>query len=1238
MRSKNVWRFGAIGSVIILLVVVLSGVGSAADTSNGVTILVATNRYVILDDDRTGTAASDFSNPARDWNINYWNGERTTIRSYVLYLDSNGTPVSNQNVNFTLKDPVGTSVDTATGITDLYGLANYSFDLSTQNYYGQWQVDADDGTLTSNTSFIYNWWGCEYSGGGCTYDHGGRSLPRGSEITPNSPYINGDDYEIGDKHLYRMGSVDECVTCHRSYDGTAGAPSNDAVSVGVDSIQLGPHKGITCMNTSCHGPLSGTHSTSTTYGATIGSCYGETGCHAFRSDVSDKTTLTGTRTTGEVNYSKNGSLGYHTPTSTVPCVICHGPMHNITKPYPGAVNDVTETEQCTTCHTSLSKHNNAVGCVECHSEDIHVIQYRQDDDTFASTTTNAVDCTDCHQGSGLANFSSAPTVVKISHSQNTQNGSLWSESRTGNFWTSATEVEKCEYCHSDTKHDASAIGKPVQFNGTSDIVGGGLTGAWCGLCHYESNSNYDLMITVMGSGLVPPEITGNATYGTYTGDIASDAETGYFNHSTIGDYSDDTCAVCHDVGNDVTGISDFMHNVSYGRGGPDCISCHDVGKYAPKVNVSSINTSNNIHSGLNSGAADITGNTDNKICWGCHATDGTQPGDDHPSKYKTPYTCYECHDGTPPSHASDALAVKNHFKSGTNLTSVSGAANNSASCLECHNKAEMKSSYIEPDSENNNQSLVSHYGIKRTTGDLSNYNSSAYCVYCHNATNEFDALVTGINASITNHSNSVSGPSCANATCHNIGRIHDISLKIPTVTPTLCKSCHTAKSEHNNSVACADCHMTDNTQIHSIRFLQPDESFSTVSATAVDCTACHQGGGLANFSNATEVGMVRHSQNTLNGSLWDRGSAFWTNTSETTKCEYCHGDSKHDASALGYVNDFKGSNTVDADLTGTWCAGCHYQNNANYNTMVATLSIVPPEITGNATYGDYTTANDGTTNYFDHSTISGFTDADCADCHDKNASTMISPFMHNVSLNNGGTDCITCHDIGGLFTNVNISEIVNGSHSGMNSEADLTGVTNGTQLCWSCHGDGSRPEEHPSNYNTPHYCDDCHTPVNATGHNAPSIVRHAAGTGDRNQINKSQLVCEDCHVNMLTVSSPAESTLAQVAHYTNNSTATGWLTCNDGCHKDVPLGAAYAGAEQTTMGGVGGVGCMYCHNYETTDNGFSNPPLGEGRNATDGTVSLHNKSIMLISTVRCDDVGICHGVPDDPRLVIKDQV
>ncbi|MCK5485631.1 MAG: hypothetical protein KAI86_05415, partial [Desulfobacterales bacterium] len=349
---------------------------------------------------------------------------------------------------------------------------------------------------------------------------------------------------------------------------------------------------------------------------------------------------------------------------------------------------------------------------------------------------------------------------------------------------------------------------------------------------------------------------------------------------------------------------------------------------------------------------------------------------------------------------------------------------------------------------------------------------------------------------------------------------------------------------------------------------------------------------------------------------------------ETTKCEYCHGDSKHDASALGSVDDFKGSNIVGGNLTGTWCAGCHYQGDDNYDTMVATLSIVPPEITGNATYGDYTTADDGTTPYFNHSALSGFTDADCAVCHDKNGSTMISPFMHNVSLNNGGTDCTACHSIGGPVTNVNVSEIVNGSHSGMNSAADLTGVTNGTQLCWSCHGDGSRPEEHPSNYNTPHYCDDCHSPGNVSSplvvnESVPTIYRHASGDSTRYPINNSQLVCEDCHVNMLTVSSPAESTLAQVSHYTNNSTSSGWLTCNEGCHKDVLL-TAYGGATLTGMGSSESITCMYCHNYEDTNHGYSSPPLGEGRNATDdGSISIHSRSIDH-DMGRCMDVG-CHG-------------
>ncbi|MCL7414385.1 MAG: hypothetical protein M8353_12370, partial [ANME-2 cluster archaeon] len=197
------------------------------------------------------------------------------------------------------------------------------------------------------------------------------------------------------------------------------------------------------------------------------------------------------------------------------------------------------------------------------------------------------------------------------------------------------------------------------------------------------------------------------------------------------------CWNCHVIGG--AQPIDF-HDVNItGGGGPDCISCHDVGRSGATrwVNVSAINGSLNsnasIHYAINNattGTGGSTNNPDNQICWGCHQTNGTEPrgmGD----RFTTPYQCYECHNGTAAySNVSSAPAVYEHFVNGSELKAASGAANNTSSCLFCHNMSEMQVSFSEgADTNNTTISLASHYGKSRT--DLRTWNGGVNCSYCH---------------------------------------------------------------------------------------------------------------------------------------------------------------------------------------------------------------------------------------------------------------------------------------------------------------------------------------------------------------------------------------------------------------------------------------------------------------------------------------------------------------------------
>ncbi|MDW7777309.1 MAG: choice-of-anchor X domain-containing protein, partial [Methanosarcinales archaeon] len=145
-----------------------------------------------------------------------------------------------------------------------------------------------------------------------------------------------------------------------------------------------------------------------------------------------------------------------------------------------------------------------------------------------------------------------------------------------------------------------------------------------------------------------------------------------------------------------------------------------------------------------------------------------------------------------------------------------------------------------------------------------------------------------------------------------------------------------------------------------------------------------------------------------------------TGAAGISSCDYCHGDTRHNASALGKPANFQGSNVVgETDLTvSTWCLGCHLNGSANYGNMINALSPVPPEITN----GD---PNYPGENAVDHSGFTMISDDNCTGCHGSmiSESANISEFMHNVAEGTSSNDCITCHvsatGPGGIYPGIN---------------------------------------------------------------------------------------------------------------------------------------------------------------------------------------------------------------------------
>ena len=751
-------------------------------------LLISTNRYVVLDDPNTGSfAGTGFKNPDRNWGTNVFNGVETTITVWGLLIGNNGLPLANTNVNFILKNPSGATDYTVSQTTDSHGIVNIARDLNAKNYYGKWDVLADSSGVTASTSFIYNWWGCA-GGGGCG-GHGSESLTSGAAI--NSPYMTGHDAVVGRDGAHQSSNV--CMYCHLSYNGQGSTP-------GMNTADR--HSSFTCTNTNCHGSISSHNSN-----MVIGSC---DNCHT-RGNITKKSTLNGILST----YSTTST--YHDQNSSIPCVICHGPMHNITKPDPtvGGLNDITEDAHCITCHTTYQKHNGGVGCTLCHSQDAHAIKvFSQAAGYVNKGNANKGDCTNCHQNATFLNAlknapkagsysGTAPQVQKpLNHSTDSA-GTKWDT-----YWTSTKDA--CIYCHGDNKHIATRLGNASVPVG-SDQIGGAIgVGTVCSSCHNPADSNY-----LATMALLSPEPVGIISAGLNWNASGTD-------HASYGT-TDSACQSCHGgVLSASPDISEFAHNVDVGKaGGPDCLSCHNsTGSANHRVDGNAITTG--MHADLN--AKDPA--DPNSKCWGCHDTDGNISN--NPSnqlmgdRYNSPYKCVDCHLSTgEKSSGYGARIISEHYPSGNNISLLPG--DNLAACIQCHNKSQMKVSYENPDNLFTNYSIVSHYGKNRT--DMHNSNETN-CSYCHQNPSEFnDIFVNPLNIQIT-HNNGNSCYLCHRESGQTDGRIHDSPLV------------------GGAGGACLQCHSTGGgAPVVDETDLGDHKNLSGIGGTGVltneDCSTCH---------------------------------------------------------------------------------------------------------------------------------------------------------------------------------------------------------------------------------------------------------------------------------------------------------------------------------------------------------------------------------------------------------------
>ncbi|MFZ2410098.1 MAG: hypothetical protein WAW23_00865 [Candidatus Methanoperedens sp.] len=946
-----------------------------------------------------------------------------------------------------------------------------------------------------------------------------------------------------------------------------------------------------------------------------------------------------------INAANNRTIANHSlnyPATNPECKECHsyGRLHNTTIYRPAFA--LPNSTYCLACHGSgasasiknLEQHNGtsatALNCTQCHlnsTKSIHPVRYLQQDGVnWAQTKTNAVNCTTCHQNPGLSGFNKAPITPKpMNHSTNRYNGSLWNS--TPGYWTNTSQQSSCNYCHGKIAlHNTSGLGNMTGAQGTNTVRQNLSTSRWCANCHYSGAAGY--------AGTLfspePPEIT-NAT-----GKVPAKAldNTNFYNHSQdmVTGYNDSKCKTCHDNALDAGATSlNFSHNVAQGGGGANCTACHYIGGGVQNINITAVNDANAIHKDLNKGAtASDNGYNDSKKCWACHSSDAKEPSG-HPTRYKTPYNCVDCHvqgagqniNYTP---NNTILNITQHYWNGSNITTA-----NATSCYACHNTSGMIIPAYDPDGASNNvyngvnggNLSVSHYGMKRSDMAVQQ-NTTPYCDNCHNGQSAFP-FIDSANRTIANHSANypATNPTCKD--CHSGGRIHNSTLIKNSLNPlpnaTYCTSCHgtggsASKNNlerHNNTgTSCSQCHMNASSSIHPVRYLQQDNTWATTKASAVNCTSCHQGAGLSGFSSAPRVPALAHSTNTYSGALWNSTPGYWTNTSQQTSCNYCHGTpALHNTSGLGNITKVKGTNTVKQGFTGGyWCANCHYSSATNYSGTQFTPQ--PPEVLNSSGLVP-AAASDGT-QFYNHSgdLSSSYDDAKCKTCHNNNlgGSATSLNFTHSLGTGGGGANCTSCHGLSGTLadgkrinhTAMNTSFSI---HKDLNKDASASDANySESKKCWACHGDGTEPGGHPARYKTPYNCVDCHT--------------QAAGQNFNYTPNNTVLNVTQHYWNGTSINTSA-ATSCYTCH-NKSEMMVGMALDPDGASSNIYSGAnggnlsvSHYGRKRSDMAVMSNTTyCNYCHNNQSSVFPFIN--------ASNKTISNHSMNYAATSPACAD----CH--------------
>lgn len=382
-----------------------------------------------------------------------------------------------------------------------------------------------------------------------------------------------------------------------------------------------------------------------------------------------------------------------------------------------------------------------------------------------------------------------------------------------------------------------------------------------------------------------------------------------------------------------------------------------------------------------------------------------------------------------------------------------------------------------------------------------------------------------------------------------------------------CKNCHadgerypstfnnaTVHPQHNDtrpSTGCESCHYS------------PFDEFGYHSTVSMKVSHAYKNTGSVCSQNC-------HPQNGGDGGIQHILIQSCTNSCHKPDpgltCYECHNDVSNSTDASGtsvlspiYGKDVHYLQKNCADCHGNLtsinpspsCATCHPRPGSNLTTVPGSIDnrshsnnqTVPCGLCHNREHDVKSLTTDTTTCKSCHTGITHNAGQQCTTCHGSDPHTI---------LDGAGPGCLGCHNTSSshiLEDNGFVLYYIDGANYSSSMHARLN-INNASGYgvnasCWACHGDGTQPTGHPSNFRQPYYCADCHLASGSIAgqYDAKIVTEHQHVDATDIQTNSTNARCENCHNNSMKAYSDNGSRsltnllAGNVSHFGANRTA-----------------------------------------------------------------------------------------------------